>query len=460
MKWNQSIQDEQDGLETAKNMFGIDFKLSECIDTNVDGFESLGAKNHRARKGIKRAEEAYPVGDRPRGDADIDSVNWNLENDVRHDPVMVVKLDNGEYHVVDGVHRLVSAYITNAPIRYCLYTAVDGKTGGSSTYINNHNAPAEKDTIIAKLIPEQISECALYLGKKPGEPCSSDGMVSAVGAVIGVNGKPAEVITKAKEKLGCDTELCVLSKLENQLGREAVRREIRIVMKIRGPTDVKLLSNYDIDHTLQQWSNRFRDFFPYNFHMLNYTQYCFRDGEIINKPDTLATIQWKDLYMGKVPGAPAGGYRCCGCIINTDRYQGRGKHWMALFADARGKDVWTVEFFNSSGNAPAPEWINWMVKTRDQMEDIAKAEGKRVKVEIVKVCDIRHQQSRTECGVYSLFYIWARLNGTPVEYFRKSPVPDQLMMEFRQHLFNDPNKIVTTKFDYNQYRQKVRLEWE
>jgi hypothetical protein len=125
---------------------------------------------------------------------------------------------------------------------------------------------------------------------------------------------------------------------------------------------------------------------------------------------------------------------------------------MALFADARNSDRWTVEFFNSSGNAPAPEWVSWLVKTKAGMELILDREKKKIPVEIMKVSSIRHQQSRSECGLYSLFYIWARLHNIPPEYFMENPIPDQLMFEFRQHLFEDPKRKTVKKFDWTAYR--------
>ncbi len=328
--------------------------------------------------------------------------------------------------------------------------------GGVTTYVND-KADVKKDNIIHKLIPENISECALHLGKGPGEPCMSDSAAREVGSLIGTSGDPKTIVDAAKSKLGCDSEACVLQKLEPKIGSDRVRTEIQVNIKIRGPTDTRLLSNYDIDNTLQQWAQKFSDFYPYNFNMLNYTQYSFRNGEVANIPDSLATVQWRDLYTGATDGRK---YRCCACVINSDKYQGNGKHWMALFADTRGANKWTIEFFNSSGNAPAPEWINWLVKTRDQMEEIAAAEGRKVSIEIIKVCKIRHQQSRTECGVYSLFYIWARLNGQPPDYFLARPVPDQLMMEFRQHLFIDPTRPKIKKFNFSEYSQRTRVEWE
>jgi hypothetical protein len=123
-------------------------------------------------------------------------------------------------------------------------------------------------------------------------------------------------------------------------------------------------------------------------------------------------------------------YKTAGCIINSDNYQGSGKHWMALFVDTRSSPM-TVEFFNSSGNYPVKQWSDWMHKTKDDL-------APKGKVKIVNVAGLQHQRSKTECGVYSLYYIWSRLNGISPEAFQKIKVDDELMFEFRQHLFSDP----------------------
>jgi hypothetical protein len=141
---------------------------------------------------------------------------------------------------------------------------------------------------------------------------------------------------------------------------------------------------------------------------------------------------------------------------------------MALFADARGDTEWTVEFFNSSGNAPAPEWINWLEKTKNLMEGIvtqvsAQTAGQSVTsptVRIVRASTMRHQQSRSECGLYSLFYIWARLHKVPTSYFMKNLIPDSLMFEFRQHLFEDPSRKTMRRFNWEEYKNTVKIKWE
>ena len=248
----------------------------------------------------------------------------------------------------------------------------------------------------------------------------------------------SDQLAEAERKLNCRDEKCVLRTMENVLGVERVTGEIASRIKVEGPTDVTLLNNVNIDNVMRQWMYAFPDFFAYNFNMLNYATHSYHGSRVLNTPDTLATIGFDKLMRE--------GYRKAGCIINSDVYQGPGEHWMALFADAQNG---TVEFYNSSGNAPAPEWINWMMKTRDMIGPTA---------EIVRVTKIRHQQSKSECGPFSLFYVWARLHGVPPSYFATTTVPDQLMFEFRQHLFGTARK--PTRFDYDAFKAEVTIKWE
>jgi hypothetical protein len=358
------------------------------------------------------------------------------------------------------------------------------KTGGLVMYNHNVHDNYPKDETVTKYMPDEISECALHLGKKPGEPCASDETVNKIGKIIRVEGTPSKIMTEAVKKLQCgrgtDGEICVLKKLERDLGPQRVRAEIEFNHKVIGPTDSKLLSNVNLDSQMQQWMSNFKDFFAYNFNMRNYADYKFRHGRVIGAPDTLATIQFDNIVRGswtggidEVPymekfvdesrkGGANGIFKCAGCIINKDVYQGEGTHWMALFADVRGSR-YTVEFFNSSGNSPDPEWVNWMVKTQSGIERMV-SEGVLPKppdgIELLKVSNIRHQKSKSECGLYALFYIWLRLNDVPPEYFATTPVPDQHMFEFRQHLFHDPNGRQIKRFLWDAYQKRVNIQWE
>ena len=311
------------------------------------------------------------------------------------------------------------------------------------------------DAVTSNLVPGVVSECSLSSMSGNGAPCMRTPMLAKVGAIVGASGSPAQILEVAKAKTNCTTERCVLGTLAPQLGEENVRQEVSSQLKVKGPTDGALLSNIDIDSVMQQWGAKWRDFYPHKFNMVNYARYSFRDGRVVTDSDSLAKISFADLFNR--------GFRTCACVINTDTYQGPGKHWMALFADARSTNPsipWTVEFFNSSGNAPQPEYVNWMEKTRSQMEEIVSIGGTSIPIKVIKVAHHRHQNSRSECGLYALFYIWARLNKVSYEYFQKNSVPDSNMFEFRQHLYDDPNRPTVRVFDWAQYQKNTKIEWE
>lgn len=322
--------------------------------------------------------------------------------------------------------------------------------GGASPRVGGSKIPdeAQKDGIIEKLIPAESSECAVWL--QSSTVCTSEPTVKKIGEKLGVSGRPEDIITIAKKKFECDTERCVLDKAK--LDPQIVRGELSLRFKIDGPLSPALLSNVNIDGIMKQYTLAFPDFFAYNFNMRDYAKFSFRSGRVLHEPDTLATVHFGELF--------ARGKRCCGCIINSDVYSGPGKHWMALFADARGSQ-WSIEFFNSSGNPPAAEWINWMEKTRWQMEEIIRGKGgEYTEPKIVKVSSLRHQDSKSECGVYSLFYIWARLNGVPYSYFGNTKVFDQHMFEFRRHLFNDSADTGSGAFSWKEYTARYETKWE
>lgn len=298
------------------------------------------------------------------------------------------------------------------------------------------------------LIPSTISsECSLNRYDNKGEPmpvCMSGESLALIAGDLKVTAsKPIEILNQLKQETNCDTEKCVIKDAGHKLGQQKVSQELLVNFKHEGPTDDKLLSNYNIDGILKQYSTWFPNFIPLNFNMRNYADYRFRDGYVEESPDTLATVGVSDWIKQKTK---------LGCVINTDVYQGEGKHWMALFVDTTTTPC-TVEFFNSSGNAPLSEYIRWLEKTKLQLEDLGKPS------KICVVSRIQHQNSRSECGVYSLFYIYARLKGVPWTAFQDVKIEDKWMFHFRQLLFTG-DKEFTGKFNWNLYQKKVNIKWE
>lgn len=295
-----------------------------------------------------------------------------------------------------------------------------------------------KDEVSISLVPEVVSECSLVARKGRTGSCLSDDAIKFLSSRSGIKINVPDDVKELRRRYGVKKDKDLLVHLPQEMSKKE-----EIFFKIDGPSGVSLLSNDDIDTIMKQWTMAFPRFYAYNFNMLDYDKYSFRNGRVVKGPDTLLSVDPEELFKK---------YDSCGCIINSDVYHGAGKHWMALYADTKNK---TVEFFNSSGRSPVPEWTSWLERARRGMaasrgfryEDIKVLTGHRVQ-----------QYSMTECGVYSLFYIWARLNGTPQEYFENNPIHDELMFEFRAHLYNGylDNKV----WNFDQFKKGTNVRWD
>jgi len=241
------------------------------------------------------------------------------------------------------------------------------------------------------------------------------------------------IVSKAAGALSCDSESCVIThpsfrKFGNSSGlatTNQINGELETRFKAVGPREGNsLLSNVHIDETLQRWARVFTKFYCCPFAMM--------DFEL--NDDKLGKINISEVFEGKVPLEigrkevvlrPANTFAC---VLNTDTSSGPGKHWVALFVDNRDP-VCTIEYFNSAGNPPTKPVVRWMAKAKKRLAH------KGVAAEIVAVTDVDHQESQTECGVYTLYYVRRRLEGTPYTFFFERLVPDDLMTEFRKHCF-------------------------
>lgn len=302
-----------------------------------------------------------------------------------------------------------------------------------------------------------MSDCAFFLNSPA---CISVPTLSKIATGLrlpdSVKKNPVEVFKAAKGATNCTSESCVLSNrnIVEIIGERTARVEKETYLKPAGPRDNRdWFSNVEIDNVMEQW----RVAKPYFY---NYP-YGVRDYDNINHP--LIKIPPYELYHMPVNGGDdsdvdisklAGGstmaptvsmvqgYRCFGCVVNTDYSSGPGKHWMALFGDMRDdhKDpernkVWTVEYFNSSGKIHEP-FVKYIEFAANSMRKIVDEHKLDVTVEPVVVCDIVHQKSKSECGPYSMFYIYSRLfEDVDYNVFKQRSISDDQMYAFRKVLF-------------------------
>lgn len=248
-----------------------------------------------------------------------------------------------------------------------------------------------------------------------GSICSPEAVIKQIGNVLKVSGTTKSILEKSKAMLDCDSESCVVSHsvVASVIGERVVLDIKERHFKPYGPrNNTNLLDNFNIDLTLNRWETQYDKFYHIYYQMI--------DFDIVKSE--LANIDICDVVKR--------GYNSLGVVLNTDVSTGGGIHWFCLFCDFTASPI-TLEYFNSSGNLPRKEVQAWLVRANQQLIH------NKYDSKIVIASRIVHQEGDTECGPYSLYYIWSRLNKVPHTVFDKVKISDEKMIEFRKTLFRD-----------------------
>jgi hypothetical protein len=225
-----------------------------------------------------------------------------------------------------------------------------------------------------------------------------------------------EVIDKLQQIYQCESESCLLKQdeIRNVVGESVSDEQLKTRFKPAGPWDTfDWLSNFNIDDVLDQVTKKHAD--------KNFLHIPFQMRDFEKANSELSNIDFVEKYNS--------GVRCFGVVFNTDLSSGNGKHWFCIYGDMSESPL-TIEYFNSSGEPPLTEIDTWMKKTKHSLE-----KGLNKPVEDIVVSKIQYQKDSHSCGAYSLYYILSRLSGSKVSDFKKNYINDELMHEFRKHLF-------------------------
>jgi len=120
----------------------------------------------------------------------------------------------------------------------------------------------------------------------------------------------------------------------------------------------------------------------------------------------------------------ATGRKLLGAVFNLDPHYKGGSHWVALAIDLTHNCVY---YFDSYGMAPPKQVTHYMRYLTIQEPKLRLERNGR-----------RFQYSKTECGMYSMYFLIRMIAGESFKKFCKTPVSDKKMLEFRKVLF-DPN---------------------
>ncbi len=250
-------------------------------------------------------------------------------------------------------------------------------------------------------------------------------------------------------------QLCVLKLVAKEGDGDSADTAKRYIVKYFKPATKSYASSYwlnntEIDTLQFQLSSQFPGYYYSNIHMIDFGMFDPTTQPLIS---TLINTESKSsstadgdkgIFPLKEIDFPSelcgdkkkltwnGPLKKFGCVVNTDVSTGRGIHWFSIFMDFESTPA-TIEYFNSSGmdvkNAEFKKWLMSLAL------DISKDCG--IDCRYVRTTHIQHQRSNTSnCGSYSLYYIWKRLNGTPVEWFADNKIDDESMQMFRKYILS------------------------
>lgn len=234
----------------------------------------------------------------------------------------------------------------------------------------------------------------------------------------------AMIVEAVKKKLGVEREVDIYEHkaFQNFIGHDVAQKKLSTDFKPKGPSNsTALLDNFNIDEALDRWAAVGKDEFGKKFYHVPF--------QMIDFVETRSALSKVDPLELKKQG-----YNCFGVVINTDVSTGGGIHWFCIYGDldhaGTVEDPIQLEYFNSSGYTPRPEMEKWLRTV--EMEMLKR--GVRANV-IYATGGKQIQYSKTECGVWSLVYIYSRLLGKPYHWMANVGANDNDMIEYRQRLF-------------------------
>jgi hypothetical protein len=259
------------------------------------------------------------------------------------------------------------------------------------------------------------------------------------------NMSDVQVIQETMHALNCATESCIFrhASMNEVLGGKVPLNELRNqLFKVDGATTLNgPLFDNSLNGLLYQWTLLDPTFLGLPFQFIDFMS---------DKNNVLRNLDFKKHLLA--------GRTCMGVVMNSDVHApGRGKHWFALFFDFRSLDVdkyirnayngdetslpCTIEYWNSSGCEPYPEILAYGAHVKHAF----KCAFPRVNLWCLSATRGRHQYSPSECGTFAPFYIWKRLQKTPMSHFLHNRIPDGIANMCRFLFWNLSSPIVATE---------------
>ena len=219
-------------------------------------------------------------------------------------------------------------------------------------------------------------------------------------------------------KNSCSSESCWIK--NNLFKREFTEKEMNKFFAPKQPSEWKKnpnewLSSIEILELMKQYENAY-----HCFEFIGPTPIDF-DEQLSH-----GQCVWNDLCNFQLKEKIKNGKKKIGIIFNLDPHDKSGSHWTCMFINIKLKKIY---YFDSYGDDLIPKRVD-VLATRIQKQ--AKDMGMNFDYIINHV---RHQYSRSECGMYCLYFIIQMIKDTPFSRFNKK-VSDKHMRNLRNVYFN------------------------
>jgi hypothetical protein len=283
-----------------------------------------------------------------------------------------------------------------------------------------------------------------------------------------INETPENIIINSAKELNCNTNtnhqektLCVVEKLidhhKDTILEESLKKQ---VLKYFKPVAKKLdkeywINNTEIDNIQFQLQTKYKGYYYSYIHMIDLYMFEPTNKDLLlnsHKIKCITDINFIDELENNTTLNYNGNLEYFGLVCNTDLSSGGGVHWFSIFIDFRPYynmlknnkyEPITIEYFNSSGypitaGSHRNKFINYFTDLEDSLDKYLNEKFKtNLKLcKFIQATHIEHQRSDTaNCGSYSLFYIYSRLNNVSISHFTNNKITDEEMEDFRKHLW-------------------------
>lgn len=204
---------------------------------------------------------------------------------------------------------------------------------------------------------------------------------------------------KFKDEGLCNDEICWAEKLKmmnDKTIKESLLPEKPQEWDINPRT---WLSNYDIDNVMSQYEKakeyegfKFLGVYPVDFRSTEYTGTCL----------------YKEICALDIKNLHDNGIKHIGMIINLDKHDEPGSHWVALFTCIDPiQNYFGTYYYDSNGMEPPQSVKNFMIDMEKQARSVFGIPNGKFKLEYNKK---RHQFKNSECGMFSMVFLIRWLN--------------------------------------------------